>query len=353
MIKNSVLQAKDSRYDNLIEQIGDLLQQGRTHIAYAVNTILVQTYWQIGKYIVEFEQGGLEKSEYGSKLLDKLSEDLTTMYGKGFSRSNLFYIRSFYVKFSKIQTPFGQFDKKLSHQLSWGHYIQILKADNELEIKFYVKQCEKENWSVRELKRQMNSMLFHRLALSKDKNSVLAISEKGIEVQKPEDIIKEPFVFEFLGIPQKEQCLEGELEEKLIQNLESFLLELGNGFAFVKRQYRIPVGNRQFAVDLVFYHILLKCYVLIDLKRGEIEHGDIGQMNLYLNYFRKEVNTETDNEPVGIILGAYKDKIMIEYAMDNIGNQLFAGKYQLFLPEKTLLEKELGKIMEKITDDEN
>jgi predicted nuclease of restriction endonuclease-like (RecB) superfamily len=190
-------------------------------------------------------------------------------------------------------------------------------------------------------------MLFHRLALSKDKVGVLEIAEKGAEIQKPEDIIKEPFVFDFLGIPQKEQYLEGELEEKLIQNIEYFLMELGKGFAFVKRQYRIPIGNRQFSVDLVFYHILLKCYVLIDLKRGEIEHSDIGQMNFYLNYFRKEVNTETDNEPVGIVLGAYKDKIMIEYAMENIDNKLFAGKYQLFLPDKEVLEKELGKLMER------
>jgi len=192
----------------------------------------------------------------------------------------------------------------------------------------------------------MNSLLFHRLALSKDKAGVLEIAEKGAEIQKPEDIIKEPFVFDFLGIPQKDYYLEGELEEKIIQNLESFLLELGKGFAYVKRQYRIPLSNRQFSVDLVFYNIILKCYVLIDLKRGEIEHGDIGQMNFYLNYFRKEVNIETDNEPVGIVLGAYKDKIMIEYAMDNINNQLFAGKYQLFLPDKALLEKELKKIIE-------
>jgi len=335
------------QYDNLIEQIGVLLQQGRTHVAYAVNNILVQTYWQIGKYIVEFEQRGLEKSEYGSRLLDKLSIDLTMKYGKGFSRSNLFYIRAFYIKFSKIQTLSGQFNEAFLFQLSWGHYTEIIKSDNELEIMFYTKQCEKENWSIRELRRQMNSMLFHRLALSKDKVGVLEIAEKGAEIQKPEDIIKEPFVFDFLGIPQKEQYLEGELEEKLIQNIEYFLMELGKGFAFVKRQYRIPIGNRQFSVDLVFYHILLKCYVLIDLKRGEIEHSDIGQMNFYLNYFRKEVNTETDNEPVGIVLGAYKDKIMIEYAMENIDNKLFAGKYQLFLPDKEVLEKELGKLMER------
>jgi predicted nuclease of restriction endonuclease-like (RecB) superfamily len=230
--------------------------------------------------------------------------------------------------------------------LTWSHYVEILKADNELEIKFYAKQCEKENWSVRELKRQMNSMLFHRLALSKDKTGILALAEKGAEIQNPEDIIKEPFVIEFMGIPFQERYLEGELEEKLIQNLESFLLELGKGFAFVKRQYRIPVNNRQFSVDLVFYHIILKCYVLIDLKRGEIEHGDIGQMNFYLNYFRKEVKTETDNEPIGIVLGAYKDQIMVEYALDNISNHLFVSKYQLFLPEKEQLVKELRKIIE-------
>ena len=329
---------KTDQYTNLIEQIGDLLRQGRTRAAYAVNSILVQTYWQIGKYIVEFEQNGSLKAEYGDELLLRLSKDLTLTYGKGFSRSNLTYMRKFYLAYQICET--------LSHILTWSHYFQILKADNELEIKFYTKQCEKENWSVRELKRQMNSMLFHRLALSKDKAGVLAIAEKGAEIQKPEDMIKEPFVFEFFGIPQQEQYLEGELEEKIIQNLESFLLELGKGFAFVKRQYRLPVGNRQFAVDLVFYHIILKCYVLIDLKRGEIEHSDIGQMNFYLNYFRKEVNTETDNEPVGIVLGAYKDKIMIEYAMENIGNQLFAGKYQLFLPDKALLEKELEKLLE-------
>jgi len=352
------IQKNGNQYSYLIEQIGDLLLQGRRQAAYAVNNILVQTYWQIGRYIVEYEQGGLEKSEYGSKLLDRLSKDLTMMYGKGFGRSNLVYIRKLYLSYqisgtqshlfirSGTQSP--QFDKKpvLSEKLHWGHYYEILKADNELEIKFYTKQCEKENWSVRELKRQMKSMLFHRLALSKDKEGVLAIAEKGAEIQKPEDIIKEHFVFEFLGIPQQQRYLEGELEEKLILNLENFLLELGKGFAFVKRQYRVPVGNRLFSVDLVFYHVILKCYVLIDLKRGEVEHGDIGQMNFYLNYFRKEVNIETDNEPIGIVLGAYKDRIMIEYAMDNINNQLFVSKYQLYLPPKEDLEKELIRLLE-------
>jgi len=390
-------------YNNLISQIGDLLQQGRRQAAYAVNNILVQTYWQVGKYIVEFEQGGLEKSEYGSKLLDRLSKDLTVRYGKGFSRSNLMYMRKFYSVFtigvtlshqlSNLQiepiseTVSHQLEKQsalpeicvtlshkssntsmeqiggtvshkfkkpvLSTKLHWGHYYEILKADNPLEISFYTKQCEKENWSVRELRRQMKSMLFHRLALSKDKAGVLALAEKGAEIQKPEDIMREPFVFDFLGIPHQQQYLEGELEEKLIQNLESFLLELGKGFAFVKRQYRVPVGNRNFSVDLVFYNIILKCYVLIDLKRGEIEHSDIGQMNFYLNYFRKEVNVETDNRPIGIVLGAYKDRIMVEYALDNITNQLFVSKYQLFLPAKEDLERELERLLENNNTEKN
>ena len=342
--KEAIKQSKD--YSTLISQIGDLLQQGRKQAAYAVNNILVQTYWQIGKYIVEYEQGGSKKSEYGSKLLDRLSKDLTLAYGKGFSRSNLIYIRKLYLSYQIGETVSHQSKKPiLSTKLSWSHYFEILKADNELEISFYTRQCEKENWSVRELKRQMKSMLFHRLALSKNKAGVLAIAKKGTEHQKPEDIIKEHFVFEFLGISQQERYLEGELEERLIRNLEAFLLELGKGFAFVKRQYRVPVGNRNFSVDLVFYNILLKCYVLIDLKRGEVEHSDIGQMNFYLNYFRKEVNVETDNEPIGIVLGAYKDKIMVEYAIDNINNKLFVSKYQLYLPNKEELEKELTRLI--------
>ena len=328
----------NSEYQNLIQQIGELLHQGRQQAAQAVNNLLVQTYWQIGQHIVEFEQGGKAKSDYGSELLDKLSKDLTLKYGKGFSRSNLNYMRKFYLSFPKSET--------LSHKLGWSHYFEILKADNELEINFYTKQCEKDNWSVRELKRQMKSMLFHRIALSKDKQSILELSQKGIEIQQAEDIIKDPYVLEFLNIPQQHQYLESELEAKLIQNLQSFLLELGKGFAFIGRQYRISIGGRHFFVDLVFYHRILKCFVLIDLKRGEIEHQDIGQMNLYLNYFRKEENTEGDNEPIGLVLGAYKDQILIEYATENISNQLFVSKYQLYLPDKQKLAAELNKLLE-------
>jgi len=329
----------NTQYEQLKLQIGELLRQGRVQAGRAVNTILLQTYWQIGRHIVEFEQKGKEKAEYGTELLNRLSKDLTLEYGKGFSRSNIFQIRQFYLKFQKIQT--------LSEQLSWSHYVEIIKSDSELEISFYIKQCEKENWSVRELKRQMKSMLFHRLALSKDKEGILELSLNGIEIQQAEDIIKDPYVLEFLNIPQDYRYFESELEDKIIQNLQKFLLELGKGFAFVGRQYKISIGSRHFFVDLVFYHRILKCFVLIDLKRGEIDHNDTGQMNLYLNYFRKEENTDGDNEPIGIVLGAYKDHILVEYATENITNKLFVSKYQLYLPDKKTLAVELEKLLEE------
>jgi len=338
---------QNNDYVSLKHEIGLLLEKGRLQAGRAINTILLQTYWQIGHHIVEFEQKGKAKVDYGSELINRLSKDLTLEFGKGFSRSNMFMMRKFYVTFPKIQTSSGQFEisQTLSHLLSWSHYVEILKADNDMEISFYIRQCEKENWSVRELKRQMKSMLFHRIALSKDKESLLELAKHGNEVENAQDIIKDPYVFEFLNIPQQHQYLEGELEDKLIQNLEQFLLELGKGFAFVGRQYRITLSNRHFFVDLVFYHRILKCFVLIDLKRGEIEHNDIGQMNLYLNYFNKEENVEGDNPPIGIVLGAYKDKILVEYAMENITNQLFVSKYQLYLPNRKELQKELENLL--------
>lgn len=330
--------AEQPKYSDLINQIGGLLERGREQVAQSVNTILVKTYWLIGRHIVEFEQGGKEKAEYGSFLFEQLSKDLTRLYGKGFSRANLLYMRKLYLEFPKSET--------LSNVLSWSHYFEILRSENELEISFYSKQAEKENWSVRELRRQIKSMLFHRLALSKDKNGVLELSKQGQEIQKADDILKDPYVLEFLNIPQNHRYLESDLEERLISNLQNFLLELGKGFTFEKRQYRLSISGKHFYVDLVFYHRILKCFVLIDLKRGEVTHQDVGQMNLYLNYFKKEVNTEGDNEPIGIVLGAEKDHILIEYATESISNQLFISKYQLFLPDKKQLENELNKVLE-------
>jgi len=332
------MESSPIKYQQLISEIGNLLTLGRENAARQVNTILVHTYWEIGKYIVDFEQKGNEKAEYGSQLFERLSTDLTLAYGKGFSRSNLFQMRLLYIKFPIVQT--------LSGQLTWSHYLEILKTESELEVGFYSKQAEKERWSVRELRRQMKSMLFHRLALSTDKEGVLKLANDGHDVQQPEDLLKDPFVLEFLNIPQQQQYLESELEEKLINNLQQFLLELGKGFAFIGRQYRMSIGGKHFKLDLLFYHRILKCFVLIDLKRGEIDHQDIGQMNLYLNYFKKEEATEGDNQPVGIILGAYKNHILVEYATDSITNKILLAKYQLYLPDKAQLEKALNKLLD-------
>lgn len=328
-----------NKYTELIGQIGHLLSAGRQMATQQVNTILVKTYWEIGKYIVEFEQKGNEKATYGAELLNRLSKDLSFTYGKGFSRSNLFQIRLFYIKFPIIQTVSGL--------LTWSHYTEILKADSEIEINFYSKQTEIERWSVRELKRQMKSMLFHRLALSKDKEGILKLAREGSQIEKPEDLIKDPFVLEFLNIPEQHQYLESELEEKLISNLQHFILELGKGFAFIGRQYRMSIGGKHFRLDLLFYHRILKCFVLIDLKRGEIDQQDVGQMNLYLNYFKKEEATEGDNEPVGILLGAYKNHILVEYATESITNKILLAKYQLYLPKKEELEAALQNLIEE------
>jgi predicted nuclease of restriction endonuclease-like (RecB) superfamily len=343
------MELEKQQYNQLIGQIGDLLASGRQKAIHQVNTVLVNTYWEIGKHIVEFEQKGNEKAEYGSHLFERLSKDLTTAYGKGFSRSNLLYMRKLYLHFQICETPSHVLSKRvtLSHILTWSHYFEILKADSDLEINFYSKQTEIERWSVRELKRQMKSMLFHRLALSKDKDGVLKLAKEGNLIEKPEDLIKDPFVLEFLNIPEQHQYLESELEEKLISNLQKFILELGKGFAFIGRQYRMSIGGKHFKVDLLFYHRILKCFVLIDLKRGEIDHQDVGQMNLYLNYIKKEEATEGDNEPVGIILGAYKNQILVEYATSSINNQILLAKYQLYLPNKEEIETALENLLEE------
>jgi predicted nuclease of restriction endonuclease-like (RecB) superfamily len=329
------------KYKILVKRIGETLTTGRETAIYQVNQTLVRTYWEIGRYIVEFEQKGKVKAEYGAQLLDRLAKDLTMVHGKGFSRSNLFQIRQFYVRFEKIQTVSGQFG------LTWSHYLEILKAEGDLELNFYLKQCEKERWSVRELKRQMKSMLFHRIALQKDKEEVFRISNEGHKIEHPADLIKDPFVLEFLQIPGPEKYAEHELEDKIIAHLQQFIMEMGKGFAFIARQYRMNIANRHFYVDLLFYHRILKCFVLIDLKRGEIDHQDIGQMNLYLNYFKREEAADDDNTPIGIILGASKNNVLVAYAMEGITNQILLAKYQLYLPPKERLEALLHGLMEE------
>ncbi len=326
-------------YNQLVNNIGTILEKGRKEAIIIINQILVKTYWEIGRQIVEYEQKGKERAEYGSKLLTKLSKDLKIKYGKGFSKSNIYLMRLFYLNYPKFQTVSGK--------LSWSHYIEILTIDEELERSFYEKQCITERWSVRELRRQKNSALFYRIALSKDKKGVLKLSKEGQIIEKDKDIIKEPYILEFLNIPEKYKYSEKELEQKIIVNLQMFLLELGKGFTFVARQYRISFRNKHFYVDLVFYHRILKCFVLIDLKIGEVNHQDVGQMNLYLNYFREEENSKEDNDPIGIILAADKNEILVKYALGNISNKLFVSKYKLYLPDKNKLENKLRRLLNK------
>lgn len=327
----------EPEYNELLTKIDKVWDAAKAKAALAVNTELLDANWQTGRYIVEFEQNGSIRADYGAQLLLRLSRDLTLSRGKGFSRSNLTYMRKLYLTFPKCET--------LSHKLTWSHYFEILKCDDPLEMKFYLNEAINQRWKVRELKRQIKSSLFQRLALSTDKEGILALAESGHQILTAEDVLHDPFVLEFTGIPQMKRYKENDLEKALKENMERFLLELGRGFAFVGRQYLIPVGNRNFKVDLVFYHCILKCYVLIDLKRNEIEHYDIGQMNLYLNYFKSEICMPDDNPPIGIILGAKKDQLLMEYALQGITNQLFVARYQLYLPKKEELQAQLDRIL--------
>ena len=327
----------DYEYESLLQNVGNALSKGRQKVASYIGAQTVRTYWKIGKYIVEYEQNGKEKAEYGSNLLKRISRDLTDIYGSGFGMSNVNKMRKMYIEYPILQT--------VSAKLTWSHFVELLKIEDPLERSFYEKQAEIENWGVRELKRQRSSLLFQRLALSTDKNSVMKLAQKGQIIEKPEDILKEPFVFEFTGLPQQPLYKEGDLKSSLINNLSMFFLELGKGFTFVGNQYRINIAGRTYKIDLVLYNRILKCFVLIDLKRGEVQHEDIGQMNFYLNYCRDEMNIEGDTEPIGIVLGTDRDKLVMKYALQNITNQVFVSRYQLYLPDKDELEAEFRRFM--------
>jgi len=326
-------------YHKLVDSIGITIENARQRAIQAVNNELLKANWDIGKFIVEYEQHGNEKAEYGSSLLTNLSKDLKSKFGKGFSKSNIYLMRQFYLKYQIFQS--------LTGKLTWTHYAELLAVSDDHARGFYEKQAVNENWSVRELKRQISSSLFERLALSQDKSGILKLSENGLIVAEPKDIMKDPYVLEFLQIPEEYRMTESKLEQKIIDNLQTFLLELGKGFSFVGRQYRITLDNDHYYVDLVFYHRILKCFVLIDLKTKHVKHQDIGQMNMYLNYFKSEENTEGDNPPIGIVLGADKNDILVEYAIGGISNKIFVSKYQLYLPDKKVLEQ---KVKELITE---
>tara|TARA_Y100000031_G_scaffold6283_1_gene7696 strand:+ start:866 stop:1909 length:1044 start_codon:yes stop_codon:yes gene_type:complete len=321
------------KYSALIGKISEIINKSRIELAKTINSEIVKTYWNIGKYIVDYEQKGKARADYGSELMKSLSKELTAKLGKGFSRSNLQNMRLFNLAYPKSQT--------LSGKLSWSHYCLLLSIEGIAKRKFYEKDSIKNSYSFRELKRQISSALYERLALSKDKKGILELSKKGMVIEKPKDIVKDPYVLEFLNLPESEKLSETKLENALIRHLRDFLLELGKGFSFVDRQYRITMNNTHHYVDLVFYHTKLKCYVLIDLKVREFKHRDAGQMNFYLNYFKNEVNAEGDNPPIGIILCLEKDRVYVDYVLGGLSNKIFASKYKLRLPTPKELADEV------------
>lgn len=323
--------------NTLIFNIEQTVTKAKEKLSTSVNNTITETYWQIGKYIVETEQDGKIKAAYGKKLLTTLSHELTLRLGKGYSRPNLNNMRKFYLKYPNCQT--------VSDKLSWSHICELIKLDDDLERSFYERQTVNENWSVRELQRQIDSALFLRLAVSRDKEGILSLAQRGIEVQKPEDVIKSTYTLEFLNLPESSQYTESDLEQRLIDNLQKFLLELGKGFTFVGRQYKITINNVHYHVDLVFYHRILKCFVLIDLKKNSVRHEDIGQMNMYLGYFATEENMPDDNAPIGIIMSRNKDELLVEYATYGMDSNLFVSKYELYLPNREDLERLVSNIL--------
>jgi predicted nuclease of restriction endonuclease-like (RecB) superfamily len=323
--------------DRLYNKVSDLLKTAQNRVLQAVNTTMVSTYFEIGRMIVEEEQQGKERAKYGDQLISELSKKLTSDFGKGFSSTNIKQMRSFYISFSKSQTLSDQFN------LSWSHYLFLMRIDDESERDFYEIESIKNNWSLRELKRQYNSALYTRLALSRDKNQVKELSQKGLVIEKAKDAIKDPYILEFLGLPEQNTYSESELEQELIDKLEHFLLELGTGFTFVARQKRITFNEKHFKIDLVFFNRILKCFVLIDLKIGDLQHKDIGQMQMYVNYYDRDIKLQDENKTIGLILCQNKSQAVVKYTLPENNEQIFASKYQTILPSKEKLKQLLEK----------
>ncbi len=324
----------------MIQEIKEVILSSRKKVAYEVNNTMLYAYWNVGRIIVENEQNGNIKAEYGKQIMKELSKELRKILGAGFSVSNLFNMRKLYITYPKFQTVSGK--------LSWSHYCELLSIENADERNFYEKECLNSSWSVRELKRQLETSLFERLLLSegkKNKEKVYELSKVGQSLNTPEDVLKEPYVFEFLGVKENKPILEKDLEQKLVKHIEEFLLELGKGFMFVGTQQRVTLGNTHYYVDMVFYNKILKCYVLIDLKVGQMKAEYAGQMNMYLNYYNEEINDKDDNKPIGIILCKSKKDIAIDYALGGLSNNVFASTYTYYIPNKEELINEVEKVL--------
>jgi predicted nuclease of restriction endonuclease-like (RecB) superfamily len=325
-------------------QIVDLLQSARKNVVLTINQTMVTTYFEIGRMIVEEEQGGKERAEYGKQIIKQLSKVLTSEFGKGFSERNIEQMRQFYLVYSKPQTLSAESENEMQQitsaefKLSWSHYLKLMRIDDENERKFYEIETIKNNWSVRELDRQYNSALYTRLIFSLDKKKVKELSEKGLVLETPQDAVKDPYILEFLGLPEHSSYSESQLEQELIDKLEHFLLELGNGFAFVSRQKRISFDDKHFRIDLVFYNRILKCFVLIDLKLGELKHQDLGQMQMYVNYYDRKVKLKDEDKTIGIVLCQNKSESVVEYTLPEANKHIFASRYKTILPSKEELK---------------
>ena len=318
---------------DIYEEIRGLLKSARENIVSTINSTMAKTYFLIGKRIVEEEQNGEKRAEYGKKLIKELSKKLTKEFGKGFSERNLEQMRKFYLAYSIPQTLSAEF------RLSWSHYLILMRMENLDERKFYEIEAIENNWSLRELRRQIDSALYERLVLSRDKEKVKSLALKGQIIEKPEDIVKDPYILEFLGLEEQNSYSENRLETEIINNLEKFLLELGKGFTFVGRQVRFTFDEKHFRVDLVFYNRLLKCFVLIDLKIGEVTHQDLGQMQMYVNYYDRYVKLDDENKTIGIIICRDKNDTLVKMTLPEDNQQIFASRYMTVLPSKEEFKK--------------
>ena len=321
--------------DSIYKEIKSILEQARNKVYKAANSTMVEAYWNIGRVIVE-KQGGNNKAEYGTALIKNLSKKMTKEFGKGFTVANLKNMRQFYLIFQKSYA--------LSDQLTWTHYRLLMRVENENARNFYIEECIKSNWSTRQLERQITTLFYERLLSSKDKEKVSKeIFKLEPQIKKAEDIIKDPYVLEFLGLSENTNFLEKNLEQALIDHLQKFLLELGRGFSFVARQKRITFDGRHFYIDLVFYNYLLKCFVLIDLKVGDLTHQDLGQVQMYVHYFEEEMMNEGDNPLIGIVLCVDKSDSIVKYTLSKNETQVFASKYKAYLPSEEELLSEIRK----------
>lgn len=342
--------AKSIHKDSLFQSVRLLIEVARRQIVRNVNSVMVYTYFQIGRMIVEEQQGGQQRAAYAKETISVLSKQLTKEYGKGYSTSNLEYFRQFYLAYQNriSQTLFGKSDFSFNLQqfaeyfdLSWSHYIRLFTIKSSEERQFYEIEAHKNNWSLREMQRQIEASLYERVALSKDKAGVHKLASEGQVIESPQDVLKSHYVLEFLDLKEDSRYSESDLEAAIISKLEHFMLELGKGFLFEGRQRRFSFEGDSFYVDLVFYNRLLKCFVLLDLKIGKLTHQDIGQMQMYVNYYDRKIKTPEENPTVGIVLCKEENKTVVEFTLPENNKTIFSGEYKLYLPSKQDFKNQL------------